>query len=110
MKRAMIMVLSAALAVTGAVGPGFAQSSRSGGAQASVGITVIRITGYFSPDDILQVPDKYRHPSPQTIAQAQQEIRTNAAIRAVLQRKRIRAFNVVGVQTALNGGKIVYVR
>ncbi|MEK1924760.1 hypothetical protein [Rhizobium giardinii] len=109
MKRAMILMFSAALALTGAVGPGLAQSLRSG-AQASVGITVVRISSYFTPDDILQVPYKYRNPSPQTLAQAQQEIRTNAAIRAVLQRKRINASNVVGVQTALNGGKIIYVR
>ncbi|MBW9062647.1 hypothetical protein JNB71_04900 [Rhizobium herbae] len=109
MKRAMIVVLCAALAISGAA-PAFAQSSRSRGAQASVSVTVVRIRSYFSPDDIVQVPQKYRYPSPQTIAQAQQEIRNNAAIRAVLQRKRISAFNVVGVQTALNGGKIVYVR
>jgi hypothetical protein len=110
MKKAMILVLSGVLAVTGVAAPSFAQSSRSRSAEASVSVTVIRIRSYFSPDDFVQVPARYRHPSQQTIARAQEEIRSNAAIRAVLQRKRINPQNVVGVQTALNGGKIVYVR
>jgi hypothetical protein len=56
------------------------------------------------------VPRTYRYPSAQTYAKGQEEIRNTPNIRAALQRRGIPARNVNGVQTAFNGGKIVYVK
>ncbi|CAN7418745.1 hypothetical protein [Pararhizobium sp. LjRoot238] len=104
MKNALLVTLSAALAITvaSAVMPAYAQRAP--------GITIVMIRDYYSPDDFQQVSPIYRHPSPQTLAKAQEEIRSNPNIRALLQRRGISFRNVVGVQTALNGGKVVYVR
>ncbi len=71
------------------------------------GVTIIFLRNKKSRDG---VPRIYRNPSPQTIAAAQSEIRTNRRLRAVLVGKRVQLHNVVGIETALNGGKIVYIR
>ncbi len=76
-----------------------------------VSITVIIIKDEVDDDDeTQQVPRTYRYPSPQTIAKAQDEIRSNAYLKNFLLKKRVQLRNVVGIQTAFSGGKIVYVR
>ncbi len=57
-----------------------------------------------------RAPSFYRHPSPYTLARAQDEIASNAVLRASLDRRNIRPHNVLAVQTALDGSKIVYAR
>ena len=84
-----------------------ARDARSG----QVSITVIIIKDEVDDDDeTQQVPRTYRYPSPQTIAKAQDEIRSDAYLRGFLQKKRVQLRNVVGIQTAFSGGKIVYVK
>lgn len=80
----------------------FLQSSNREG-----GVTIIFLGSKRSRHE---VPRIYRNPSPETIAFAQSEIRTNGRLRAILVGKRIQLHNVVGIETALNGGKIVYIR
>jgi hypothetical protein len=105
-KKALLSALFAAFVIAAAstaIGPAHAQ-------RAPAGITIVMIRDYYGPDDFQQVSPIYRHPSPQTLAKAQEEIRSNPDIRALLQRRGISFRNVVGVQTALNGGKVIYVR
>lgn len=71
------------------------------------GVTIIFIKNKRSRDD---VPRRYRNPSREMIALAQSEIRTNRWLRAILVSKRVQLHNVVAIETALNGGKIVYIR
>lgn len=71
------------------------------------GVTLIFLRSKRSRDE---VPRIYRNPSPETISAAQREIRTNKRLKAVLVGKRVQLHNVVGIETALNGGKIVYIR
>ncbi|WP_275783798.1 hypothetical protein [Pararhizobium gei] len=108
MKIILSTTLCIALAVTSAsfVAPAFAQSALA----LESGISVILIRDNYGYDEYQEVSPIYRHPSARTLAKAQEEIRTNPAIRALLQRRGISFRNVVGVQTALNGGKVVYVR
>ena len=108
MKNAVLLALVAALATPVLAGvsakPAKAQS-------AEVSVTVIIIKDREDDDDqTQQIPRRYRFPDAETIALAQEEIRSNAYIRGILQRKRVQLRNVVGVQTAWSGGKIVYVR
>ncbi len=111
MKKAVILALATALGTLVAAGPlvesAYAQRAAR---RVSTSVTVIIIRDYVGPDDFQQVPMTYRNPSAQTYARGQEEIRTNPNIRAALQRRGIPARNVSGVQTAFNGGKIVYVR
>ncbi|WP_349435069.1 hypothetical protein [Pararhizobium sp. A13] len=104
MKNALLVTLSAALAIT------IASAVMPAHAQRAPGITIVMIRDYYGQDEFQQVSLIYRNPSPQTVAKAQEEIRSNPNIRALLQRRGISSRNVVGVQTALNGGKVVYVR
>lgn len=61
-------------------------------------------------DDQDRIPLIYRYPSAETVARAQDEIASNAALRDALVRRNIHPQNVVAVQTAANGGKIIYAR
>ncbi len=114
MKKFLALVLAAALiAPVGAglaTGTAYAQKARTS-RDASTGprVTVIYVRDYVGPDEIDDVPRTYRFPSAQTRAKGQAEIRNVPNIRAALQKRGIPAYRVIGVQTAFNGGKIVYV-
>ena len=114
MKKLVTLVLAAALLAPLGAGlssaPAFAQKALSSRQAAHPGITVVIVGDFYDPDNSWHIPRKYRDPSPQTFAEGQEEIRNTPGIRAILQRRGIPARNVNGVQTALNGGKIVYVR
>lgn len=111
MKKAIILALATALGTLVAAGPLVAPVyAQRAARRVSTSVTVIIIRDYIGPDDFQQVPPTYRFPSAQTYARGQEEIRTNPNIRAALQKRRIPARNVNGVQTAFNGGKIVYVK
>ncbi len=61
-------------------------------------------------DDQDRIPLIYRYPSAETVARAQDEIASSPALREALERRNIQPQNVVAVQTAANGGKIIYAR
>ncbi|MCV9999975.1 hypothetical protein OE766_17190 [Pararhizobium sp. YC-54] len=72
------------------------------------GIAVIMMkTGDRGGD---RAPAIFRDPSAETRARAQAEIAANAVIRASLERRNIRPHNVLAIQTALDGSKIIYAR
>lgn len=50
------------------------------------------------------------YPSPALIKASQAEVNNSPALREALQKRNIRTFNVLWVQTAMNGGKIVYIK
>jgi len=106
--RKLIMLMFAVLIAVMSLGSvASARDARSG----QVSITVIIIKDEVDDDDeTQQVPRTYRYPSPQTIAKAQDEIRSDSYLRSVLLNKHVQLRNVVGIQTAFNGGKIVYVK
>lgn len=107
MRRLIMLTFAVLVAAMPLGGLASARDARS----VQVSITVIIIKNEVDSDDeTQQVPRTYRYPSPQTIAKAQDEIRSDAYLRGFLQKKRVQLRNVVGIQTAFNGGKIVYVR
>ena len=113
MKNAIPLALAAILSTGFLSGCTSAETSGSvtPAGRANSGVVVIYINEQiYDDDDTQSAPNIYRNPSPQTIAAAQGEIASNASLRAVLQGKSVQLRNVVGVQTALNGGKVVYVR
>ena len=116
MKKIVTLALAAALLApfgaglaAGTANAQTAHTARQAG-NTNPGVTVVIIGDYFDPDNSRQIPRIYRDPSQQTYAKGQEEIRNTPNIRAILQRRGIPARNVNGVQTALNGGKIVYVK
>ncbi|MBP1861005.1 hypothetical protein [Rhizobium herbae] len=72
------------------------------------GIAVIFLRSSYHDDDT--VSSIYRHPSAAMLARAQAEIASNPVIKASLERRNIRPQNVLAIQTALDGGKVIYAR
>lgn len=58
----------------------------------------------------LDVPDSIVHPSPAMVQQAQNEVKTDPALRADLLNHNVELNNVVAIDTAADGSRIVYVR
>jgi len=50
------------------------------------------------------------YPSSEMVKTSQAEVKNSPALRAALQKRNIRTFNVLWVQTAMNGGKVVYIK
>ncbi|OHV84180.1 hypothetical protein [Rhizobium sp. LCM 4573] len=59
---------------------------------------------------ILGVPDSFIHPTREMTQAAQSEIRSDRALHAELVGHNVQLNNVVAIDTAANGGKIVYIR
>jgi hypothetical protein len=110
MKTTSLFALVAFLCASVVTTATFAQhgSFISRSAAQDDGVSIVRIKKRYDDGDY--VPLIYRFPSRETIARAQGELQANSALRAVLVSKRVQLRNVVGIQTALNGGKVVYVR
>ncbi|HTO31185.1 MAG TPA: hypothetical protein VL202_08420 [Pararhizobium sp.] len=103
-------VMAAALALTAAVPAGATETLATilFGHPSERGIAVIFVRSSYHNDD--NVPVIYRRPSAEMRARAQSEIASNPVIRASLERRNIRPHNVLAIQTALDGGKVIYAR
>lgn len=110
--RKSILLTFAAIALTLSAAPPAGATETLGtilfGRPSEPGITVIFLRPSYHDDE--RVPTIYRHPSPETFARAQNEIASNPTLRASLERRKILPQNVIAVQTAASGGKILYVR
>lgn len=58
----------------------------------------------------LDVPDSIIHPTPAMVQQAQNEVKTDRALRADLLSQNVELNNVVAIDTAADGSRTVYVR
>ncbi|TCV60414.1 hypothetical protein EDE05_1276 [Neorhizobium sp. R1-B] len=58
----------------------------------------------------LDIPDSIVHPTPAMIRQAQAKLDRDSALRAGLLQKNVELNNVVGIDTAADGSRIVYIR
>jgi hypothetical protein len=58
----------------------------------------------------LDVPDSVIHPDQATIQKAQNEVKTDRALRADLLSQNVELNNVVAIDTAADGSRTVYVR
>ncbi|MFB9951805.1 hypothetical protein ACFFP0_23395 [Rhizobium puerariae] len=58
----------------------------------------------------LSIPDTFAHPSEATVRAAQNEVRTDSGLRRTLVGQNVELNNVVGIDTAADGSRIVYVR
>lgn len=74
-------------------------------------VTIVNVAQQGSEDDTSkQIPAEFKNATPEAMSKAQAELQQDAALMAILQKKNVQLTNVVGVQTAANGGKIVYVK
>ncbi len=117
MKKALTIALAAALSTAPLGGLAFAQTTNSTTPMAATSamtddmVTVVIISDQ-TPDETetQQIPEMYKNATPETAASAQTEIKSDPALLDILTKKNVQIENVVGVQTAASGGKIVYVK
>ncbi|WEZ82975.1 hypothetical protein P6U16_18845 [Rhizobium sp. 32-5/1] len=57
-----------------------------------------------------RAPVIYRNPSPETRANAQSEVMSNPTLRDFIERRHIQPHNVLAIETAANGGKVLFAR
>jgi hypothetical protein len=104
MKTSIKLALAGMLAMSSISGVAYAQ--------ADDGVTIVYMSTLQSNDDdtaeykrlMAQAEDEGQ------VAEAQAEVTADADISAALAEKSIELMNVIDVDTAANGGKIVYVR
>ncbi|OJF92680.1 hypothetical protein [Pararhizobium antarcticum] len=73
-------------------------------------VSIIVVSEPLPDDGQTEVPETYKNASPETISSAQTEIQADPALMDILVKKNVQIENVVGIQTAANGGKVVYVK
>jgi hypothetical protein len=116
MKNAVTLALAAALSTASLGGIAVAQTTSATTATTATSdmndmIRIIRVDENSDSDDAtVQVPEMYQNPSADVTAAAQAEVEATPALMAELQENSIELMNVLAIETAANGGKIVYVK
>jgi hypothetical protein len=112
MKTLAPIALAAALSVSSVAGMAYAQSAETPNTiPANDGVSVVYLTPLSDSGQAnLQVPDQFAHPTQATTASAQSELQSDPQLLASLETRSVQLNNVVAIDTAANGGKIVYVR
>ncbi len=112
MKIAVKLALAAAISATSLSGYAYAQTTSSTTPMmADDMITIVNVGEEGNANtDTSSIPATYRNRSPESITKAQTEIQSDPALMATLEAKNVQLENVIGIQTAANGGKIVYTK
>jgi hypothetical protein len=113
MKPIITLVLAAALSATTIGGFTYAQTTGSTTPMMTDDmVTIINVAQQQGSEDDTskQIPPEFQNATPESMSKAQAELQQDAALMAILQKKNVQLTNVVGVQAAANGGKIVYVK
>lgn len=79
-------------------------------ASSTADVTVVNVTNDPSSDNGSRLPQGLGDPSPDVIQNAQAELQSDPGLVDALAAKNVELSNVVAIQTAANGGKIVYIR
>ncbi|MGI2031766.1 hypothetical protein ACRQ1B_05165 [Rhizobium panacihumi] len=79
-------------------------------AASTEGVTVVNVTNDPSTGNGSRLPLNLTNPGPELIQDAQAQLQSDPALVDALAMKNVQLANVVHIQTAANGGKIVYVR
>ncbi len=100
----------AALISAAAMGTAYAQNT-SMAAKPAGNISIV----YTNPEldnsaKRLDVPESIIHPTPEMVQKAQNEVNSDRALRADLLSQNVELNNVVAIDTAADGSRIVYVR
>ncbi len=77
---------------------------------SAVDVTVVNVTNDPGSGSGSRVPITLTNPGPELIEDARAQLESDPALVDALAMKNVQLANVVHIQTAANGGKIVYVR
>lgn len=108
MRNLLTLALAASLASFPLAGVAVAQTPA---VMADDMLTIVNVGDVSNTtSDTSAIPQTYLTPSPETIAKAQTEIQNDPVLAATLTAKNVQFENVIGIQTAANGGKVVYLK
>nr|CAD6617008.1 hypothetical protein RTCK_03250 [Rhizobium sp. TCK] len=113
MKNAVTLALAAALSTASLGGISYAQTTASTTATSDMNdmVRIVRIDENSDSDDANNpIPEMFLNPSSDMTADAQTQVQADPALMAELQENSIDIKNVVAIDTAANGGKILYVK
>lgn len=107
MKQMITIAVAGMLATSSLAGLALAQDPSA----LDDGVTIIRLDSLNNDSDRGRYRElQQRASNPDQMAEAQSEIEGNADLKQILLSQSVQIHNVVEVETAANGGKIVYVR
>jgi hypothetical protein len=121
MNSAVKLALAGAMSIASVSGVALAQTAAepmvdsttttNSTTMSTEGVSIVRLDSLDNDQDRQEHTRLQQLASDQTaMAEAQAEISSDPAIAQALQAQSIEAMNVIDVQTAANGGKIVYVK
>lgn len=79
-------------------------------AASTAGVTVVNVTNDPSSGSGSRLPEGISNPSPDVIQNAQTELQSDPSLADALTMQNVELANVIAIETAANGGKIVYIR
>jgi Na+-translocating ferredoxin:NAD+ oxidoreductase RnfG subunit len=113
MKNAVTLALAAALSTASLGGVAFAQTAATTAttAESADMVRIVLIDENSDSDDATtQVPEMYQNPTAEMTAEARAEAQADAAIMTALQEANVDVDKIQAIETAANGGKIIYVK
>ena len=113
MKNAVTLAIAAALSTASLGGISYAQTTASTTATSDMNdmVRIVRIDeNSDSQDANNQIPEMFLNPTEEVMAEARATAEADPAIMAELKENSIELDNVQAIDTAANGGKIVYVK
>ncbi len=109
MKKAI--ALAALISASALAASASAQTYRSEmPVSSTVDVTVVNVTNDPSTGQGSRLPLNLTNPGPELIEDARAQLEADPALVDALAMKNVQLANVVHIQTAANGGKIVYIR
>ncbi|MCJ8518403.1 hypothetical protein ABID21_001282 [Pseudorhizobium tarimense] len=113
MKNAVTLAIAAALSTASLGGISYAQTTASTTATSDMNdmIRIVRVDANADSDDANNpIPQMFRSPTADMTADAQAPVQADPALMAELQENSIELDNVLAIDTAASGGKILYVK
>jgi hypothetical protein len=109
MKKAI--ALAALISASAFAAGASAQTMDTGMPAASTeGVTVVNVTNDPSSGSGSRLPQSVSNPGPDVIQNAQAELQSDPSLADALAMQNVELANVIAIETAANGGKIVYIR
>lgn len=106
-----VIALAALISASAFAGAASAQTYNSDmPATSAVDVSVVNVTNDPSAGNGSRLPVNLTNPGPELIEDAQAQLQSDPALVDALAMKNVQLANVVHIQTAANGGKIVYIR
>lgn len=113
MKNVVTLALAAALSTASLGGIAFAQTTTSSvtTAESADMVRIVVIDENSDSDDATtQIPEAFLNPSAEVTAEARTAVAADPAMMTALQEANVDIEKVQAVETAANGGKVIYVK